>query len=77
MLRHAPVHPSDRVHPVDKPESLLRALIYILVYGGVCAYLFDTMRAFQWLALGSVVGSAVALTPEYVDDFPLWTVKLV
>jgi DNA modification methylase len=27
VLRHNLVHPSERIHPVDKPESLLRALI--------------------------------------------------
>lgn len=48
--------------------SLFRGLICIIIYGCVCVYLLDTMRAFQWLALGSAVGSAVALTPEYVRD---------
>lgn len=48
-------------------RSSFQALICIVVYGGVSLYLFDTMRTFQWLALGSVVGSAIALTPEYVS----------
>lgn len=53
------------------PRNSLQALICIIVYGGVCVYLFDTMRTFQWLALGSVVGSAFALTPEYVSCLSL------
>ncbi|KAJ5750545.1 hypothetical protein N7533_007573 [Penicillium manginii] len=52
------------------PRSSVQALICIIVYGELCVYLFDTMRTFQWLALGSVVGSAVALTPEKLITAP-------
>lgn len=37
-----------------------------IIFSCVCAYLFADMRAFQWMALGSIVGSAAALTPESV-----------
>lgn len=46
----------------------LRHLVFIAsVFIGVCMYLVADMRAtLQWLALGSAVVSAAALTPESV-----------
>ncbi|KAJ5295378.1 hypothetical protein N7508_010199 [Penicillium antarcticum] len=41
-----------------------------IIFSCVRIYLFADMRLFEWMALGSIVGSAVALTPEQLITAP-------